>query len=252
MRIRVVFLSIAVAIAATPATARLKGHGVAEAPKQADCRIIEKAARVNLLPVSLLTRLLWTESHFQADAVSPKGAIGVAQFMPKTADERGLSDPFDPAEAIPKAARFLAELNDRFENTGLAIAAYNAGSKRVSDWLTNTKKGLPTETQNFVLAVTGHSPAEWIDVGGNGLLDETNSCLALSTSLPTHPFKHAPQVHPVSINPYASASGQRLPPPPQASQYFIGYRKPDGSHESYGRESQYYAGYSDADGSNGD
>lgn len=250
MLTRVVLLSIAAAIAATPATARLKGHGVAEAPKQADCRLIEKAARANLLPVGLLTRLLWTESHFQADAVSPKGAIGVAQFMPRTADERGLSDPFDPAEAIPKAARFLAELNGRFENTGLAIAAYNAGSKRVSDWLTNTK-ALPTETQNFVLSVTGHSPAEWIDVGGHGLADQTNSCLALSTSLATHPFKDVPQVYPVSMNPYGNARGQPRPPS-QDSQYFIGYRKPDGSHDSYGRYSQYYAGYSDADGSNGD
>lgn len=250
MRIRVVLFSIAAAIAATPATAGLKGRGVAQAPKQADCRIIEKAARVNLLPVGLLTRLLWTESHFQAEAVSPKGAIGVAQFMPRTADERGLSDPFDPAEAIPKAARFLAELNDRFENTGLAIAAYNAGSKRVSDWLTNTK-ALPTETQNFVLAVTGHSPAEWIDVGAHGLADQTASCLALSNSLATHPFKHAPQVYPVSINPYGNARGQPRPPS-HDSQYFIGYRKPDGSHDSYGRDSQYYAGYSDADGSNRD
>lgn len=242
MRIRVVLLTVVAALAATPASARVKGHGVGEAPEQADCRIIEKAAQVNLLPVGLLTRLLWTESHFQADAVSPKGAIGVAQFMPRTADERGLLDPSDPTKAIPEAARFLAELNDRFENTGLAIAAYNAGSKRVSDWLTNTKT-LPTETQNFVLAVTGHSPAEWIEVRGHGLPDQANSCLALSTSLATHPFKH--------INPYGNAGGQRHPPS-QDSQYFIGYRKPDESHDPYGRDSQYYAGYRNADGSNGD
>ena len=246
MRTNVVSLSIAAAIAATPASAGLMGRGVGGAPEQADCRIIEKAARVNLLPVDLLTRLLWTESHFQADAVSPKGALGVAQFMPRTADERGLSDPSDPAKAIPEAARLLAELNGRFENTGLAIAAYNAGSKRVSDWLTKTK-ALPTETQNFVLAVTGHSPAEWMDVRGYGLPGQTQSCLALSTFLATHPFKHAPQAYPVYINPYGKTGQQRKPP----SQYFIGYRKPDGSHDPYGRDSQYTFGYRNADGSNG-
>ena len=240
MRTRVVLLSIAAAIAATPASAGVMGRGLGDGPEQADCRLIEKAARVNLLPVGLLTRLLWTESHFQADAISPKGARGVAQFMPGTADERGLSDPFDPAEAIPEAARFLAELNHRFENTGLAIAAYNAGSKRVSDWLTSTK-ALPTETQNFVLAVTGHSPAEWIDVRENGLPSKNQSCLALSTFLATHPFK---PVYPVSVKPYGKPDRQRNPP----SQYFIGYHKRDGSHDPYGRDSQYSIGYRNSDG----
>jgi hypothetical protein len=243
MRTRVVLFSIAAAIAATPASAGVMGRGLGNGPEQADCRIIEKAARVNMLPVGLLTRLLWTESHFQADAVSPKGARGVAQFMPGTADERGLSDPFDPAAAIPEAARFLAELNHRFENTTLAIAAYNAGSKRVSDWLTNTK-ALPEETQNFVLAVTGHSPAESIDIQENGLPGKNQSCLALSTFLATHPFK---PVYRVSVQPYGKPARQRNPPI-QDSQYFIGYHKPDGSHDPYGRDSQYSIGYRNSDG----
>ena len=47
--------------------------------------------------------------------------------MPKTADERGLANPFDPEEAIPKSAELLADLKQRFGNLGLAAAAYNAG-----------------------------------------------------------------------------------------------------------------------------
>jgi soluble lytic murein transglycosylase-like protein len=193
MRTEILSLSTAAAIAATPAWAGMMERGAGVSAERSHCRIIEEAARTNRLPVSLLTRLLWTESHFQADALSPKGARGIAQFMPATADERGLSNPFDPAEAIPQAARLVADLDRRFENSGLAIAAYNAGSKRVSDWLTNTE-ALPKETQNYVLAVTGHSLEEWGAIRGYRLPVEAQSCLALSTSLASHPFKRLPLI----------------------------------------------------------
>ena len=55
-----------------------------------------------------MTRLIWAESRFRVHAVSPKGAQGIAQFMPATAAERGLADPFDPEQAVPKAARLVA------------------------------------------------------------------------------------------------------------------------------------------------
>ena len=58
-------------------------------------------------------------------------AEGIAQFMPYTADERGLLDPFNPVAALPKAAEFLRELRAEFGNLGLAAAAYNAGPGRV-------------------------------------------------------------------------------------------------------------------------
>jgi hypothetical protein len=108
--------------------------------------------------VPFLTRLIWRESAFRVGAVSPVGAQGVAQFMPGTARERGLTDPFDPEQAIPHAAHLLADLNRQFGNLGLAAAAYNGGPGRVSAWLAGTG-GLPTETRNYVLAITG-SPAE--------------------------------------------------------------------------------------------
>lgn len=188
MRAAAVSLGIVALIAAAPSFADMTDRGTGQPPRQADCLIIERAARTNLLPVGLLTHLIWTESRFQAGAVSPKGARGVAQFMPGTAAERGLSNPFDPEEAIPQAARLLADLDQRFGNTGLAIAAYNAGAKRVSDWLDRTEP-LPRQTRNFVLTVTGHSPEEWVANGGFRPA-ETQSCLALATFLATHPFNN--------------------------------------------------------------
>ncbi|MBV8472544.1 MAG: lytic transglycosylase domain-containing protein, partial [Hyphomicrobiales bacterium] len=71
---------------------------------QSVCRLIESSAHLQGLPVVFLTRLIWQESSFQPGAVSPAGAQGIAQFMPGTASDRGLANPFDPEEAIPKAA----------------------------------------------------------------------------------------------------------------------------------------------------
>lgn len=124
------------------------------------CRLIETAARAEKLPTDYLTKLIWQESRFNANAVSPKGAQGMAQFMPGTAAERGLADPFDPEQAIPKAANLLAELRARFGNLGLAAAAYNAGPQRVADWLAG-KGGMPAETRSYVLIVTGADVEDW-------------------------------------------------------------------------------------------
>ena len=96
------------------------------------CGIVETSAKDEGLPIDFFTRLIWRESAFHADAVSPAGAQGVAQFMPGTASERGLADPFDPAAAIPESAKLLAELELRFGNLGLAAAAYNAGPTAVA------------------------------------------------------------------------------------------------------------------------
>jgi len=126
------------------------------------CGMIEKAASAHNLPVSFLTRLIWRESAFRTQAVSPKGAQGIAQFMPGTAAERGLADPFDPEQAIPKAAELLAELRGRFGNLGLAAAAYNGGPNRVAAWLAGTG-GLPFETRNYVEIITRHAVEDWQD-----------------------------------------------------------------------------------------
>src|SRR5262245_10948350 len=124
------------------------------------CHTLTTAADANDLPLEFLTRLIWQESRFDPAAVSPAGAQGVAQFMPKTAVSRGLANPFDPIEAITKSAELLRDLRTQFGNLGLAAAAYNAGPKRVQDWLAR-RRSLPRETQAYVRIVTGRSAEEW-------------------------------------------------------------------------------------------
>jgi soluble lytic murein transglycosylase-like protein len=109
--------------------------GKVESIETSVCRLIESSGRTQSLPIAFLTRLTWQESSFRPNTISPAGAQGIAQFMPKTADERGLANPFDPEEAIPKSAELLADLKQRFGNLGLAAAAYNAGPLRVANWL---------------------------------------------------------------------------------------------------------------------
>ena len=133
---------------------------VAQPTREEICRIIEAAATREALPVPFFARLIWRESRFDPRAVSPAGAQGIAQFMPFVANGRGLADPFDPLPALLESAEYLGELLRRFGNLGLAAAAYNAGPKRVQDWL--GKRGiLRQETRDYVAIITGHRPAAW-------------------------------------------------------------------------------------------
>jgi hypothetical protein len=127
---------------------------------QALCRMIEGAAARHRLPVDFFTRLIWQESSFRPGVVSGAGAQGVAQFMPGTAAERNLSDPFDPEQAIPKSAELLDDLRTRFGNLGLAAAGYNGGPARVEAWLAG-KGALPGETRSYVEIITGRSADDW-------------------------------------------------------------------------------------------
>jgi hypothetical protein len=142
------------------------GAGAQEATvetlEQAICGMIEAGARRHGLPVHFFTRLIWAESRFRIRAVSPAGAQGVAQFMPGTARERGLADPFDPQEAIAHSASLLADLNRQFGNLGLAAAAYNGGPTRVQNFL-DGRGGLPLETQNYVFQITARTAEEWAE-----------------------------------------------------------------------------------------
>ncbi len=124
------------------------------------CQLIESAASGEALPFEFFARLIWQESRFNPQAVSPAGARGIAQFMPKTANGRGLADPFEPVSALQESAEFLRELVQKFGNVGLAAAAYNAGPKRVNDWLAK-RTALPRETQHYVQIITGRSAEKW-------------------------------------------------------------------------------------------
>jgi len=126
------------------------------------CEAVKAAAEENDIPIGFLARLLWQESRFRAEEVSSAGAQGIAQFMPQTAVEMGLSNPFDPLQAIPVAARFLRKLHNQFGNLGLAAAAYNAGGGRIEKWLSR-RSTLPQETRAYVKIITGHKAEMWTD-----------------------------------------------------------------------------------------
>lgn len=164
------------------------------APSDSVCFLIESAASANDLPLEFFARVIWQESRFQPDAVGPltrsgERARGIAQFMPRTAAERGLLDPFDPIAALPKSAEFLKALRDKFGNLGLAAAAYNAGPKRVQDWLNGTG-ALPAETRHYVQAITGRAVEEWKDTaGGASSMAKPTSCRELVALL-----KQAPNI----------------------------------------------------------
>ena len=130
---------------------------------------IAAAAAANGIAPVLLAALLRSESGFDARAVSPAGAQGIAQFMPATARGLGLRDPFDPRQAIPAAARLLAGHVRAFGSVALALAAYNAGPGAVL-----RHGGIPpyTETQAYVarvLALAGVGASIGGAAGGDGV-----------------------------------------------------------------------------------
>jgi hypothetical protein len=163
--------------------------------------MIEAAGRAHGLPPEFFVRVIWQESRFQPDTVGPRtrngeSAQGIAQFMPSTAAERGLLDPFDPVQALPKAAQFLRELTDQFGSLGLAAAAYNAGPARVRAWLAGERK-LSTETRNYVVAITGIPADEWARAGARKPAVKTSpNCGELMALLqqPTSPQGRRPSL----------------------------------------------------------
>jgi soluble lytic murein transglycosylase-like protein len=120
-------------------------------PPRYSAKIAELAARFDLSP-SLLEALVWQESRWRENAVSPVGARGLAQLMPGTARYLGV-DSSDPFQNLEGGARYLREQLDRFDgDLEKALAAYNAGPGRVE-----RARGIPNirETQNYVAAIMG-------------------------------------------------------------------------------------------------
>ena len=109
------------------------------------------AALKNNVPVDLFLRLVQQESGWNAEAVSPKGALGLAQLMPDTAKLLRV-DALDPADNLEGGARYLYQQYRRFNSWRLALAAYNAGPEAV-----DRHGGVPPykETQDYVKAIWG-------------------------------------------------------------------------------------------------
>ncbi len=124
------------------------------------CNLMTAAADRHGVPHDFFIRLIWKESRFNPNAVSPVGAQGIAQFMPGTARIRGLKNPFDREEALYASAHFLADLEARFGSWGLAAAGYNGGPNRVPRFVEGNG-GLPYETIDYVYSITGRSARYW-------------------------------------------------------------------------------------------
>ena len=94
--------------------------------------MLRSAAQRWNVSATLLAAQIYAESNFNPFARSPAGAQGIAQFMPATARAYGLSNSFDPEQAIDAQAHFMRDLLRQFGSVPLALAAYNAGPGRVS------------------------------------------------------------------------------------------------------------------------
>jgi len=133
-------------------------YAIANAARQAlgvpdayAAKVAELSARFDLSP-TLIEALVWQESRWHANALSPVGARGLAQLMPGTAREMGVN-PDDPFANLEGGARYLREQLDRFDgDLEKALAAYNAGPGRVE-----SAGGIPRirETQTYVASVMG-------------------------------------------------------------------------------------------------
>lgn len=165
------------------------------------CSAMELAALEHKIPMEFFGRLIWQESRHNAVAVSHAGARGIAQFMPGTAADIGLKDPFDPVTSLLKSAEFLRMLHKKFGNVGLAAAAYNGGPGRLERWLEtrakNKKAALPKETQDYVRIITGKRVDEWVGVGGEKAADlkhtKTVPCVAAPIIEAKAPEKAEPE-----------------------------------------------------------
>lgn len=183
-------------------TSKTGTSGASADTRESICLMIEAAARESGLPLEFFARVIWQESRFRPNAIGPvtrsgARAEGIAQFMPGTAAERRLLNPFDPVQALPKSAEFLRELRAQFGNLGLAAAAYNAGPQRVRDWLAG-RGYMPAETRAYVLAITGSTVEEWASGSDAGRVMQPTSCRELMARL-----RQAP-------NPFVSALERRV------------------------------------------
>jgi soluble lytic murein transglycosylase-like protein len=129
--------------------------------------IVDEKARKHNVDPGLVKAVIAAESGWNPGAISPKGAVGIMQLMPKTANDMGVNNRFNPEENIEGGVKYLRFLIDKFNgNMTLALAAYNAGPARVE-----RTGGVPSirETINYVRKVmntySGGLGTRWLSGG---------------------------------------------------------------------------------------
>jgi soluble lytic murein transglycosylase-like protein len=97
--------------------------------------IIQQAAEHHQVDLALIKAIIMAESSFNPRAVSERGAVGLMQLMPQTAMSLGVKDCFNPEHNIHAGVKYFKQLLNRFEgDIKLALAAYNAGSRKVKEY----------------------------------------------------------------------------------------------------------------------
>lgn len=110
-----------------------KGYVKRMASPELDSLITSKCEEHSLDP-RLVRAVIQAESNFNVGAVSPKGAMGLMQLMPQTANLMGVNNPFDPAQNLDGGIRYLKVLLEKYGDVELALAAYNAGPTNVEKY----------------------------------------------------------------------------------------------------------------------
>jgi hypothetical protein len=133
-------------------------------------RIVSEAEKLSLSPDFAL-RIAQKETGNLANpetAVSPAGALGVMQLMPRTARGLGVKDPLNPDENIPGGLRYAKQMLDKYGDEKLAAMAYNWGPGNVDKWLKSGKgiEALPRETRNYVSAFAEGGKVQHFFPGG--------------------------------------------------------------------------------------
>ena len=133
-----------------PETSAVSGRTAAVDSSTPYAKLFNQAGASYGVSPLLLSAVAKQESGYNAAAVSPAGAQGLMQLMPATARGLGVTNSFDPSQAVDGAAHLLSNLLDQFGSTQLALAAYNAGPGAVLKY-----DGIPPypETQNYVRSV---------------------------------------------------------------------------------------------------
>lgn len=129
-----------------------KGKEIKSTPEIND--IIKYASRINKVDPELIRSIIQAESDFDANATSPKGAMGLMQLMPETAKDLGVKNCYNPVENIMAGTRYLKSLLNRYDgNVELTLAAYNWGMGN----LERHPDILPKETRTYIARVTGRN-----------------------------------------------------------------------------------------------